>query len=1039
MNPYAYKDFQLVETEEGSVRLCHAGRTLSLQDVDIPPLGNVKIFLPSTYSLHVPTLLRKTFPTTKFQFQVKENSTDAASSVNEGRVTLQGPTEEEILSDYIQTRWPSESSETRTSLIQDLLHDFHDNRLALESASRAGWQLEYLHFGHLFGYGPDNRMDLDKSIPKHTVTGIFGKNSAGKSTLIDILSFMLYGKITRSSHGNTIPKEVIHFQEKTGWGEVGIRLGATRFVLRKVCSRSQDKIKIVETFYEVDETGNKLQLTDEQRKKTDKLVQNMIGGYKSFVYTNLFLQQREESFRDMKQASRKDFLYELFGLDWFEKYRKTKEEEWKTARAEQAALKKRIEPYSLDMWEEKTSSFTRTSKTLQEEMIRLQQQVEDISQQRETCFEQLKPCSYMSLEALRAKKKSVASLLESNTQLLAKRTAEKDECALFLARHNVEELKGKMQEHTERNKDVSQDDGPLFSSHSPYHSSMTSREWQEIYQNVQTCLVSSSELTKEWQKKEAVYQQEIQQLLSTKPTFDSTQLLSETREWSFWTEKYEAMVARQEKETEEWKNMEEVENTSSVPTEDMETALQELEKKVRELSTVQCRHEMVRQQLHNDERISFNKECTSCMNNPHYLERKENVTHGKRLKARVTALEKECQSVWAGLSVLFPADSVPSSTSWDDVVTAVRNLFSKKRQAQQKYCTRKQEILQSRQEFAALEAKYKNTQSYRTAKKVDLRVAKLEKQRTADPVKEKYQRMLSCLENLAVYSRLNDLWKDFLEEDRGVGSIETILQQCRSHEKKITELSLKIAKNQEDLIQGRMDMEKLRVEEEWFLENSRLQQSLHVYEKEKLEVQRSLETKEKQFQEVERQRSSSSALFEEWKKDRQEYEALVQRTHYLELLVMTTERDGLPLFLLKRKLPMIEADVNALLSPFLEKKLVLCVEEKDVVVGIETSSASKKVSNYLGGMESFIIDLSLKLGFSKFANLPRSNLFIIDEGISVLDQERISNISHLFDFLSNITDHVLLISHLPTIKDFVHQSIEVIKDDATQKSRLVLN
>jgi DNA repair exonuclease SbcCD ATPase subunit len=89
-------------------------------------------------------------------------------------------------------------------------------------------------------------------------------------------------------------------------------------------------------------------------------------------------------------------------------------------------------------------------------------------------------------------------------------------------------------------------------------------------------------------------------------------------------------------------------------------------------------------------------------------------------------------------------------------------------------------------------------------------------------------------------------------------------------------------------------------------------------------------------------------------------------------------------------------------------------------------------------MESFLVDLSLKLGFSKFANLPRANLFIIDEGISVLDQERISNISHLFDFLSHITDHVLLISHLPTIKDFVHQSMEIVKDDATQKSRLVM-
>jgi DNA repair exonuclease SbcCD ATPase subunit len=152
----------------------------------------------------------------------------------------------------------------------------------------------------------------------------------------------------------------------------------------------------------------------------------------------------------------------------------------------------------------------------------------------------------------------------------------------------------------------------------------------------------------------------------------------------------------------------------------------------------------------------------------------------------------------------------------------------------------------------------------------------------------------------------------------------------------------------------------------------------------------------------------------------------------------TIERDGLPLYLLKTKLPMIETDINGLLSAFLDKTLVLRVEEKDVVVGIEVQPGTSQVSNYLGGMESFIIDLSLKLGFSKFANLPRSNFFIIDEGISVMDQERIGNISHLFDFLSHITDHVFLISHLPAIKDFVQQSIEILKDPTSQKSRLLV-
>ena len=87
----------------------------------------------------------------------------------------------------------------------------------------------------------------------------------------------------------------------------------------------------------------------------------------------------------------------------------------------------------------------------------------------------------------------------------------------------------------------------------------------------------------------------------------------------------------------------------------------------------------------------------------------------------------------------------------------------------------------------------------------------------------------------------------------------------------------------------------------------------------------------------------------------------------------------------------------------------------------------KKLCNYFGGMESFIIDLVLKITFSKFGNLPRCNFFIIDEGISVLDQEKIYNISSLFNFLLNMTPNLLLISHIPQIKDFVTKEMIIEK------------
>ena len=124
----------------------------------------------------------------------------------------------------------------------------------------------------------------------------------------------------------------------------------------------------------------------------------------------------------------------------------------------------------------------------------------------------------------------------------------------------------------------------------------------------------------------------------------------------------------------------------------------------------------------------------------------------------------------------------------------------------------------------------------------------------------------------------------------------------------------------------------------------------------------------------------------------------------------------------------MEYQMNELLCPFLpEKHVRFFIEQKSIEFGVVTTSQPDKMCNYFGGMETFILELVVKLTFSKFSILPRSNFFIIDEGISVMDQQNISNISSLFQFLSNLVTNVLLISHIPQIQDFVDKSIYIHK------------
>jgi DNA repair exonuclease SbcCD ATPase subunit len=185
------------------------------------------------------------------------------------------------------------------------------------------WSILELHFDNLFGYGKKNSIYFHENRPK--IIGIFGNNSVGKSTIIDIILFLLYGKITRYSNGNSIPKEVIHENEIDFKASIRLRIDNEIYHIQKQGKREKknhEKIKIIEKFFKEDEEKNLHELTEEYRKKTDKLIKNMIGDIEHFLFLSVCLQKSNQlSFKDMTQKDKKEFLFSLFHLNCFEEYK----------------------------------------------------------------------------------------------------------------------------------------------------------------------------------------------------------------------------------------------------------------------------------------------------------------------------------------------------------------------------------------------------------------------------------------------------------------------------------------------------------------------------------------------------------------------------------------------------------------------------------------------------------------------------------------------------------------------------------------------
>jgi DNA repair exonuclease SbcCD ATPase subunit len=138
---------------------------------------------------------------------------------------------------------------------------------------------------------------------------------------------------------------------------------------------------------------------------------------------------------------------------------------------------------------------------------------------------------------------------------------------------------------------------------------------------------------------------------------------------------------------------------------------------------------------------------------------------------------------------------------------------------------------------------------------------------------------------------------------------------------------------------------------------------------------------------------------------------------------------------MERILPVIESEVNNILSQMVDFGIILGVdvEDKDIYGKIVYSEDEVWPIELISGMERFIVNVAIRVALIGVSSLPRPNFLVIDEGFGSLDSENVNNLYQLFDYLKTQFDFILIVSHLDYIKDMVDSSIEITKEKGFSK------
>lgn len=163
-----------------------------------------------------------------------------------------------------------------------------------------------------------------------------------------------------------------------------------------------------------------------------------------------------------------------------------------------------------------------------------------------------------------------------------------------------------------------------------------------------------------------------------------------------------------------------------------------------------------------------------------------------------------------------------------------------------------------------------------------------------------------------------------------------------------------------------------------------------------------------------------------------------QRGEYLDLQAEFSAYDlymrcmhpnGIAYDVIKRKLPVINEEIAKILANIVEFEVFFEDDGRRLDIFIKHPSFDSRPLEMGSGAEKTIAAMAIRLALLSVSSLPKSDIFILDEPGTALDEENMQGFVDILDLIKSYFKTVLLVSHLDSLKDCVDMQITIDKKD----------
>jgi exonuclease SbcC len=178
------------------------------------------------------------------------------------------------------------------------------------------------------------------------------------------------------------------------------------------------------------------------------------------------------------------------------------------------------------------------------------------------------------------------------------------------------------------------------------------------------------------------------------------------------------------------------------------------------------------------------------------------------------------------------------------------------------------------------------------------------------------------------------------------------------------------------------------------------------------------------------ERGKTQTTIDKYKAEKFQRDEKLQHMKTFELIVQAFSRKGIPSVIAASQLPIINAEIATILHGIVNFTIELEINDDNDSTDIYINYGdSRRIIELGSGMEKMIASIAIRVALINVSSLPKTDMFIIDEGFGALDDAGVEACNRLLVSLKRYFRLTLIVSHVDGVKDVVDNVIELTKKE----------